>query len=155
MMGLFLDEIIIGRTVALGAHTFTNDAIDRFRAQFAPVPMHVNGSSALFGKPVAVGFHICCGWMSCFVAANTRAREWLAGNGMRLPDIGPSPGLEKLRWPNPVEAGDVIAYTVAVTAKRALNSRPGWGMVTAYSTGTNQNGKEVLNFVSRILVATR
>jgi acyl dehydratase len=155
MMGLFLDEIIIGRTIALGTHGFTDDAITRFRRQFAPVPMHVSGTSELFGKPVAVGFHICCGWMSSFVATNTRAREWLAGNGMKLPDIGPSPGLENLRWPNPVEAGDVVKYDVTVTDKRELKSRPGWGIITARSTGVNQNDIKVLDFVSRILVATR
>jgi acyl dehydratase len=155
MMGLFLDEIILGRTIDLGAHVFTDEAINRFRVQFAPVPMHVNGSSTLFGKPVAVGFHICCGWMSCFVAANTKARAWLAGNGMKLPEIGPSPGLENLRWPHPVEGADVVTYTVTATEKRTLNSKPGWGIVTAYSTGKNQHGVEVMNFVSRILVATR
>jgi acyl dehydratase len=158
MMGLFFEEIIIGRTISLGTYTFTDDSINRFRRQFAPVPLHLSGevaSAGLFGKPVAAGFHICCGWMSCFVATNTRAREWMAGNGMKLPEIGPSPGLENLCWPHPVATDDIIHYTVTAADKRLLKSRSGWGIVTAHGTGSNKLDVKVLDFVSRILVATR
>jgi acyl dehydratase len=158
MIGLYLDEIEIGRRVVLGSYTFTEDNINRFRQQFAPVPMHMSDDAAatgLFGQRVAVGFHICCGWMNCFIATNTAERVRLANAGKVLPEIGPSPGLEKLRWPNPVVVGDIIDYDVTVVAKRQLNSKPEWGIVSAVSTGWNQQGVQVLAVDSKILVAAR
>lgn len=155
MIGLFLEELDVGRVIPLGTYTFTAENIRSYSTAFAPVGFHMNAGEAakgLFGKTAAAGFHTCSGWMTAFVATNMRARAELAATGRTLPDIGPSPGIAKVRWPRPVHAGDVIAYRSTVTAKRPLASRPGWGMVTFVAEGHNAEGELVMSFEGRVLV---
>jgi acyl dehydratase len=156
MMGLFLEEIETGKRFDLGTHEFTEERIRSFSAQFAPVGFHVDEAAAqagLFGERVAAGWHICCGWMACFVATNKQERARLVSAGKSLPEIGPSPGLSNLRWPSPVQAGDSIRYGVAFTGKRALKSKTGWGMVSIDADGRKSNGTVVMTFSGNVMVA--
>lgn len=158
MIGLFLEELDVGRVIPLGTYAFTTENIRAYSAAFAPVGFHMNAGEAakgLFGKTAAAGFHTCSGWMACFVESNTTARASRAGRGETLPEIGPSPGIAKVRWPRPVHAADVIAYRLTVTARRALASRPGWGMVTFLAEGHNPSGALVMGFEGRVLVQSR
>jgi acyl dehydratase len=156
MLGRFLEELEPGYLVQLGTYVFTDANIAAYIAKYAPVPFHLNASDAaagLMGRKVAAGFHVCSGWMACFVAGNTAARASREAGGLVLPEIGPSPGLEDIAWPTPVYPGDVISYATEVTAKRVLKSRPYWGLVTARCSGRKQDGTLVVSFVSKILVA--
>jgi acyl dehydratase len=156
MMGLFLEEIEIGQRFDLGSHHFTEERIHSFSQQFTPVGFHMDAGAAaagLFGRRVAAGWHISCGWMACFVATNARERARLAAEGKSLPEIGPSPGLTNLRWPAPVHAGDDIRYGVVFTGKRELKSRPGWGMVSIGADGRKANGTVVMTYSGTVMVA--
>jgi acyl dehydratase len=158
MMGLFLEEIEAGRRFDLGSHHFTEERIRSFSQQFTPVGFHMDAEAAadgLFGGQVAAGWHICCGWMACFVATNSRERARLASAGKQLPEIGPSPGLANLRWPSPVHAGDDIRYGVVFTGKRELKSRPGWGMVSIEADGRKADGTVVMTYSGNVMVARR
>ena len=155
MIGLWFEELETGRVLDLGTHEFTADAIHRFSTKYVPVGFHMDASLAeagLFGKSVAAGLHTCCAWMVCFVAHNTRERERLAATGKALPEIGPSPGLQNISWPNPVFARDVIRYRATITAKRELNSKPAWGIVTILCEGHKADGKLVVSFESIVMV---
>jgi acyl dehydratase len=158
MMGRFIDELAAGDAFDLGIYQFTDENILRFSSQFVPVGFHMDDEAAakgLFGGRVAAGWHICCGWMSCFVAANTQARLKRQAMGQPLPEIGPSPGLTELRWPGPVHAGEAIHYDLTVTGTRPLKSRDGWGMVSMKATGRNNAGRLALTFSGHVLVARR
>ena len=158
MIGLFYDEFDIGRVIELGSHEFYDGSISRFSAAFTPVGFHLDEAQAaqgLFGRKAAAGFHICCGWMSCFVATNTRERKRLAENGMALPDIGPSPGVQNIRWPSPVHPGDAVSFRITLTAKRELASRTTWGIVSMLAEGHKADGTLVMSFEGKVLVARR
>lgn len=158
MIGLFLEELDVGRVIPLGTYTFTAENIRAYSTAYAPVGFHMNAGEAaagLFGKTAAAGFHTCSAWMTGFVATNDRARERLASEGKTLPAIGPSPGVANIKWPRPVHAGDVIAYRSTITAKRPLSSRPGWGMVTFLAEGHNVAGLLVVSFEGRVLVQAK
>lgn len=155
MIGLYLHEFDVGRVMLHGSYLFTPDNIRSYSTAFAPVGFHMHAGEAakgLFGKTAAAGFHTCSAWMSCYVAANARERARLEAEGKRLPRIGPSPGIAKVRWPRPVHAGDTIAYRSTVTAMRELASRPGWGLVTFLAEGHNPAGELVMAFEGRVLV---
>lgn len=155
MMGLFLEELDVGRVFPLGSYAFTAENIRAYSTAFAPVGFHMNADQAeqgLFGKTAAAGFHTCSGWMSCFVAANAKAR---AARREILPDIGPSPGVANVRWLRPVHAGDVIAYRSTIIDKRLLASRPGWGLVTFLSEGRDAAGELVMGFEGKVLVEAK
>jgi acyl dehydratase len=158
MIGLWFEELEIGQGLGVGTHAFTAKAIRRFSSSFVPVGFHMDAAQAeagLFGKTVAAGLHTCCGWMICFVELNMRERERLAAAGKLLPEIGLSPGLQNIRWPNPVFAGDVIHYRSTITEKRLLKSKPGWGMTIILCEGHKADGTMVVRFESKVLVQRR
>lgn len=158
MIGLFLEELDVGRVIPLGTYTFTAENIRSYSTAFAPVGFHMNAGEAakgLFGKTAAAGFHTCSAWMTGFVATNARERALCAAAGKPLPEIGPSPGVSNIKWPRPVHAGEVISYRSTLTAKRLLASRPGWGMVTFLAEGHNAAGVLVMSFEGRVLVQAK
>ncbi len=158
MIGLHFEDFAEGQVIEVGSYTFTAENIARFCDNFVPVPFHVNDEEAaksMYGGHAAPGLHTCSAWMICFVTHNTRAREALAAQGHALPELGPSPGLEKVRWPKPIHPGDVVSYRNTVVGKRELSSRPRWGMLTFLAEGHNQRSELVMSFVGKVLVARR
>jgi len=55
----------------------------------------------------------------------------------------------------PLFAGDTLYATSEVLEKRESGSRPGAGIVTVRTIGTNQDGKEVCTFNRTMLIARR
>ncbi|MCA0432706.1 MAG: MaoC family dehydratase N-terminal domain-containing protein [Proteobacteria bacterium] len=158
MIGLHFEELDIGRVIGIGNYTFTADNISRFSRTFVPVSFHLDSGEAekgLFGGTAAAGFHTCCAWMICFVTCNDDARKALAATGMPVPEPGPSPGVQDIRWPRPVHPGDVVSFRNTITDKRELASRPQWGMITMLSEGHNQRGELVMSFSGKVLVARK
>jgi acyl dehydratase len=158
MLGRFFEELEPGFSAQLGTYVFTEANIAAYVAAFAPVPFHLHATEAAAGlmrRKVAAGFHVCSGWMACFVAANSAARVTRAAEGHALPEIGPSPGLENIAWPAPVYPGDVISYSTEVLSGRILATRAQWGMIVARCSGYRPDGTQVVSFTSKILVARR
>ena len=84
-----------------------------------------------------------------------RDDEAMRARGEAVAELGPSPGFRELKWIKPVYAGDTISYASEVVALRPSQSRPGWGLLTLRSTGTNQAGELVLSFLSAAFVQRR
>lgn len=143
------DEVQIGTVTDLGATHFSAEEILAFARAFDPQPFHTDSDAAArshFGALCASGWHTGAAWMRRMVdhrQALTRAAE---AQGRAAPRLGPSPGFTDLRWLKPVYAGDTIRYASTVTDKRAVRSRPGWGLVFNENTGVNQRGEEVFRF---------
>ena len=79
--------------------------------------------------------------------------------GMSVTDVSQK-AIANLGWTDitltaPVFAGDTLYSESEVLDKRESKSRPGAGIVTVRTTGINQDGKVVGNFVRKILIAKR
>jgi acyl dehydratase len=158
MIGLYMEEIELGKRVALGQYAFTAENMKAYARQFEPIAFHLDasaGRASIYGAMTAAGLHVACGWMACFVDTNTKARAVLQQAGKILPEIGPSPGFQNMRWLKPVFAGDVLRYYTTATHKRPLASRPGWGIVEGHHVGVNQRGDIVFSFDGAVLTACR
>jgi acyl dehydratase len=158
MLGLFLDELHEGLLVPLGSYHFTRENVLAFAAKYDPQPFHLDDEAAKagpFGALSASGFHTAAAWMVRYVTTNSEARQRLAAAGKPLPEIGPSPGFEDMRWLKPVFPGDRLSYSSRVTGKRELASRPQWGLLFTHNEGVNQNGDLVFSFEGKVLTATR
>lgn len=64
-------------------------------------------------------------------------------------------GWDKIRLPAPVFAGDTLYAQSEILEKRASKSRPGQGIVTVRTVGTNQRGDPVCSFERTFLVYKR
>jgi len=158
MLGLFLDELDEGLLTPLGSYRFTRENVLAFARKYDPQPFHLDDEAAKagpFGSLTASGFHTGAAWMIRYVTTNREARERLAALGKQLPEIGPSPGFEDMRWLKPVYPGDTISYSSRVTGKRDLASRPQWGLLFSHNEGVNQHGELVFSFQGKVLTARR
>lgn len=152
----WFEDVEVGKTVELGSHLFTDEAIVAFARRYDPQPFHVDHEAARrshFGALCASGWHTAVVWMRLNVEA--RKREAAKENGASLDALGPSPGFQDLQWLKPVYAGDTIRYSSRVTEKRALKSRAGWGLVTSRNEGWNQRGELAFGFTGHVFVRLR
>ena len=84
-----------------------------------------------------------------------RVLEDQRARGEPVAAFGPALGFRDLKWLKPVYVGDTIAYRSEVVETRLSSSRPGTGLLSIRSTGTNQNGDLVISFVSTALIERR
>jgi acyl dehydratase len=64
-------------------------------------------------------------------------------------------GVEELRWPRPVRAGDTLRVESEIIEVRPSKSRPEIGLVKVRNTTLNQNDEPVLVQVANLLVPRR
>ena len=76
--------------------------------------------------------------------------------GMSVTDISHKAianlGLDDVKFPAPVFAGDTLYAESEVLAKRESKSRPGQGIVIIRTVGHNQDGVEICSFVRNVLI---
>jgi acyl dehydratase len=149
----FFEDLEIGDRLDLGAVTFSEADIIRFAKDFDPQSFHVDplaANDSIFGGLIASGWHTGANWMGQMVRNRTASAMSAMMRGERPARLGPSPGFQHLRWIKPVYAGDTIRYTSATFEKRVSSSRPEWGIVRHYNTGTNQSGELVFSFIGSV-----
>jgi acyl dehydratase len=154
----YFEEMKIGDRRDSGSFVFTADNIKAFAIKFDPQPFHLDeeaGRSSIFGGLAASGWHVAAAWMKMMVASMQREIAELRARGEQVVLSGPSPGFEDLKWIKPVLAGDTVTYGSEVTALRALESRPQWGLAEFLNTGVNQRGELVFSFTGKAFVPRR
>lgn len=154
----FLEDIEIGHRRVFGSYTFSAESIRKFATEFDPQPFHLDeeaGRKSLFGGLSASGWHVTAVGMKLLVADSQRLSAEQAARGEPVAVWGPSPGFRELKWLKPVLAGDTITYGNQVESVRATATRPGWGIVQARNTSTNQRDEIVMTFLAIAFVPRR
>lgn len=154
----FVEELKVGHRYEVGSHVFEAEDIKAFAREFDPQPFHLDEAAAersVFGGLCASGWQTAAVWMALAIRYRMRGLAERRARGEPIEEMGPSPGIRDLKWLRPVYAGDRITYTTEIAATRPLNSRPGWGLVTYFTTGTNQAGERVISFYSSAFVQRR
>ncbi|MDM5180349.1 MaoC family dehydratase [Massilia sp. DJPM01] len=129
----YFEDFYVGQEIGLGSRTVSEEEIIAFATQFDPQPFHVDHDAAkasIFGSVIASGWHTCSMMMRMVVDG-----LWCASSSMG------SPGLDKVRWPQPVRAGDTLTVTYITTALKPSNSRPDRGVVWSTWRAVNQHGE--------------
>src|SRR5690606_1194127 len=99
---------------------------------------------SMFGQLVASGFHTASAMMRMMV-------DNLMKDGGGLG----SPGIDELRWVQPVKPGDVLHLRAQVLEKRESKSKPGIGIMKNYVEVLNQKNEIVLTMKSTGFVRKR
>jgi acyl dehydratase len=139
----FFEDYTVGATYICGSFTVSEDDIVRFAALYDPQAMHVDRDLAAGGP---FGEVIASGWHTIALAMRLLVDNYLPHNGL------PSPGVDELRWPNPVRAGDTLTLQATVTEARRSRSKPDRGLVHTFLEVLNQRNEPVvtmkpMNFV--------
>ena len=135
-IAIYWEDLAPGSVRQLGSVMPTAQEIAAFARQFDPQPFHLDeaaGAQSVFGGLCASGWHTCA------MAMRLTVDNFLS----RSASMG-SPGLENLRWPKPVFAGDTLRLQHTILESRPLNSRPEIGMVRSRWEMFNQHGEQVL-----------
>lgn len=139
------DDVEVGDTRSAGSYTVTEAEIVEFAEQYDPQPFDVDPEAAadsMFGSLIASGWHTGAITMRLLVT------EIFGPEG----SMG-SPGMESLKWPNPLLPGETVEVEVTVTGKRPLESRSGVGLIETATTTRTDDGKVVMKMQSAVFVA--
>ena len=108
-----------------------------FARRFDPQSIHTDKVKAEAGP---FGGLIASGWHTGGLMMNLYARFYLA----ECSSIA-SPGIDELRWPNPVRPGDLLGIRVTVLEARPSASKPERGFVKSLIEVLNQDDAVVMS----------
>jgi acyl dehydratase len=136
------DEFKAGMVINVGRRAVTEAEIIEFATRYDPQWFHTDPVRA--GKSRWKGL-ISSGWLTCSIAMELAVKNILADSE----SIG-SPGIEHLKWLNPVRPGDELELRVEVLETRA--SRSGSVGIVKWRWGlTTQTGLPVLEMLATSL----
>ena len=118
-----------------GAITVDEAEIIAFARKFDPQDFHVDPEAAARGP---FGGLIASGWHTASLMMRLLADHYLS----RVASLG-SPGIDELRWTQPVRPGDALSIRVTVLDAKRSRSKPDRGIVQTSIEVLNQRGEIV------------
>lgn len=126
-----------GQVIEAGPYVLTEAELLQFARAYDPQWFHTDAEAAAdspFGGLIASGWHTCSIAMRLVVEAALAGSESFA-----------SPGLEHVRWPNPVRPGDALRLVADVIEVRRSEKRPTLGILRWRWRLLNQRALVVLD----------
>ena len=136
-----------GAVFELGEIAVEADELADFARRFDPQPFHVDAEAAARSPYRGI---IASGWHTGSLMMRLLATRFLSPAS----SLG-SPGLDELRWPAPVRAGDRLAVRVTIQSARRSASRPDRGVVHSLIETRNQDGVLVMSVKAVNLILVR
>lgn len=143
----FFEDYKAGRVYEFGPITVTEEDIIDFARQFDPQDFHIERARAAKGP---FGGIIASGWHSIGIAMRLYVDHYLS----HVASLG-SPGVDEVRWPNPVRPDDTLRIRVTILEARPSRSKPDRGIVRALVEAINQKDELVLSMTVVSLLGRR
>jgi acyl dehydratase len=143
----WFDDYPVGEVAEFGDHAITAEEIVEFARRYDPQPFHVDEEAA---RGSIYGGLIASGWMTASCAMRMLVDHYVSPRS----SLG-SPGLDELRWLQPVRAGDRLRMRVTVLESRASRSKPDRGLLRFHWEVLRQDGQVVLSMTGWGLYARR
>ena len=131
----YFEDFYPGQEIDLGERGVSEAEILAFASAFDPQSFHVDAGAAQaspYGGLIASGWHTCSMMMRMVVDGLLSAADGMG-----------SPGLDGVRWLQPVRAGDTLRVRYLTRQVKASASKPDRGVVWSTWTATNQHGVPV------------
>ena len=139
------DDMAPGMRFESLGKTLSEAEIVDFAFQYDPQPFHIdkpNAEAGPYGGIIASGIQTIGTALRMMVQARVFAPETVLG----------SPGVEDLRWVQPVRPGDTIRSTGELLEVRASQSKPERGIVRYRMDVLNQRDEVVMTMTSTTFV---
>lgn len=143
----YFEDYIPGCVYELGAITVSESEIIDFARQFDPQYFHVDrerAKASRFGGIIASGWHTASLVMKIYVE---RYLSHVAGMA--------SPGVDEIRWPNPVRPGDTLSVRVTVLEARPSRTKPDRGIIRGKVEAFNQKGELAMSMIGLSIIGRR
>ncbi|HWX17944.1 MAG TPA: MaoC family dehydratase [Chthoniobacterales bacterium] len=142
----YFDDLKAGDRFKSERFDVTEKQLIEFAHKFDPQMFHLDRKSAertIFKGLIASGWHTAAMTMRLFVQALNFA-EGVIGLG-----------IDELRWPNTVRAGDVLRVETEIVHLRPSRSKPHYGIIKVRNVTTNQRGEIVQTMLGALMVPRR
>ena len=133
----FFEDYSAGQVYELGTITVSEPEIIEFARRYDPQYFHLDPAKAAaseFGGIIASGFHTTSLAMRLYVDHYLSHVASLA-----------SPGIDDIRWPNPLRPGDTLRIRATILEARLSRSKPDRGIVRTRVEAINQTDHLVLS----------
>ncbi|GAA4889130.1 MaoC family dehydratase [Streptomonospora salina] len=143
----YLEDYTAGEAVDCGEIAVTADEIVEFAGRYDPQAFHVDPDAAAdgpFGGLIASGWHTTALMMRLYVDHYLSPKASLGG-----------PGVDELRWTEPVRPGDTLSMRAEVLESRPSSSKPDRGLLRTRVELANQHGRTVCHAIVLNLLRTR
>jgi acyl dehydratase len=142
----YLEDLKTGDRFESTTYSVTKNGILDFAREFDPQEFHLDRAKAeksIFAGLVASGWHTAAITMRLFVQTLNFAEGAI---GL---------GVDELRWPNPVRAGDLLRVETEIVDLRESRSKPNYGVIRLRNTTKNQRNEVVQTMTASALVSRR
>lgn len=142
-----LEDYVPGAAYEFGPTLVEEAEVVAFARRFDPQPMHVDADWAKtgpFGGLIASGWHTAAMMMRLIVDHYLPTVASLA-----------SPGIDHLRWLQPVRPGDALRVRITVLDVRRSRSKPDRGIVRSAIEVLNQDSQVVMTLTAVNMLRSR
>ena len=136
MPSIYLDDFHPGAVREAGPCAVTREEIIDFATRYDPQPFHVDEDAA---RETMFGGLISSGWMTIGIAMRLYVDSFLH----EAASLG-SPGVDQIRWVQPVRPGDTLRLRTTVREVKPSQSKPDRGIVFTHWEVLNQKDEVVL-----------
>jgi len=143
----YFEDYETGRVYEFGSIALGEPEIIEFARHFDPQDMHVDPERARAGR---FGGIIASGWHTIGTAMRLYVDHYLSSVASLA-----SPGVDEVRWPNPVRPGDSIRIRVTILETIPSRSKADRGVVRARIEGFNQKDEPILSLLAISILARR
>ncbi|MDI3421535.1 MaoC family dehydratase [Streptomyces luteolus] len=117
----YFEDYVPGSTYTFGRITLTEEEILDFARRFDPQSIHTDPEAAEHGPFKGL---IASGWHTSAVMMRLYADHFVSRHASLA-----SPGVDELRWVQPVRPGDALAIRTTILDARVSRSKPDRGLV--------------------------
>ncbi|HTA47468.1 MAG TPA: MaoC family dehydratase [Bryobacteraceae bacterium] len=143
----YFEDYTPGHVYELGTTNASEAEIIDFAQRFDPQYFHIDPEKA---KSSRFGGIIASGWHTISVVMRVYVDHYLS----HVASLA-SPGVDEIRWPNPVRPGDVLKVRVTVLDARPSRSKPDRGIVRGRIEAFNQRDEPVLSMIGLSIIGRR
>ncbi len=144
---IYWEDFKTGETKEFGNYRVAKEEIIAFAKEYDPQPFHTDEEAAehtMLSGLAASGFHSCAIMMKLICDAYI----------LDAASLG-SPGMDEVRWLQPVRPGDIIRIRRTCLESRLSKSRPGTGLCKFVWDAYNQNASHLMSTTGTQMFACR
>ena len=133
----FFEDFSPGEVTEFGDYLVTEEEILEYARRYDPQPFHVDREAAaesMFGGLIASG------WMTGSIMMRLLVEHFISP----ISGMG-SPGVDEVRWPKPVRAGDRLSVRITTIEAKRSQSKPDRGIIQVQQEMINQHGDTVMS----------
>lgn len=136
----YWEDFTAGMVLEFGGYEVTEEEIIEFATEFDPQSFHIDKKAA---KEHFFGGLIASGWHTGSMCMKMMVDNYLIDSA----SMG-SPGIEQLRWKQPVRPGETLYVKAEVLDRSLPKSRPELGFIKFSHTVSNQKGEVKMTMIS-------